>query len=215
VMSPTSVLAEDDRQAEQRLRSKIRRALEHALPRQAAKVARQYGMTAHTSDGSAPVLDQELPSRVVVLLHGLDDGGGQWNQLVPRLRDANVTAIEVNYPNDQPLVESSGALAGHLRALRRLGVVHVDIVAHSMGALVARDMLTCSAHYNGHALGDRNLPYVRRLVMVAPPNQGSECARFDAVSELREQTMRWFDDRAINWGCVFDGLGEARLDLLP
>lgn len=161
----------------------------------------------------------QLPQRIVLLVHGLDEPGDIFNTLAPRLIEAGHTPVYFEYPNDQGAAESGDELAGALRTLRGRGVQRVDIVAHSMGGLIARDVLTREDLYAGAAPPQQaeGLPTVERLIMLGTPNQGSPWARLRVLSELREQAMRFADaprsDRLLAF--LDDGLGEAGRDLLP
>lgn len=161
-----------------------------------------------------------LPARLVLLIHGLDEPGDIWNDLVPYLRAANHAVARFDYPNDGPIAESAGRLTGWLRAMRAQGVTQVDLVCHSMGGLVARDALTRPGLYAGKATGHADLPDVPRLIMVGTPNKGSAWAHVECLAECRDQFQRLLDsgsdaDAGHFVGWLVDGRGEAARDLLP
>lgn len=164
-------------------------------------------------------LGSAAPARVVLLVHGLDEPGSIWDDLTPALRDAGHAVARFDYPNDQPIAESAALLGAALRDLRARGVRQVDVVGHSMGGLIARDVLTRPGLYAGKAAGHDDLPDVPRLVTVGTPNAGSPWAKLRAVAEIREQVERFFSDPARDWrgllGYLGDGMGEAGDDLLP
>jgi hypothetical protein len=112
-----------------------------------------------------------VPRRVIVLVHGLDDPGWMWRDMVPALRGAGHDVARMEYLNDGPIDEAADLLAWSLLALRAAGVEHVDVVAHSMGGLVTRDVLTRPAYYDGDGRGDERLPAIRRLIMCGTPNR--------------------------------------------
>ncbi len=62
---------------------------------------------------------------------------------------------------------------------------------------------------------DCRMPRVARLIMVGTPNHGSYLARFRGLGELREQLSRMIDGEAGWLDSIFDGSGEAGLDLIP
>jgi pimeloyl-ACP methyl ester carboxylesterase len=144
---------------------------------------------------------------VVVLIHGLDSGTGYWDDLAPLVEGAGYAVARLNYPNDQPLAESATVLAREVAALRsRHPRVSIDIVAHSMGAMIAR----------AYVEGDDYPGGVRRLIMLAPPNHGSCYSRFSLPTEFIEHADLWYHDSDWRWTWwVHDGLGEARNDLTP
>lgn len=164
------------------------------------------------------ISDRATPERVVVLVHGLDELGGIWDDLAPALRAQGYTVARFEYPNDDPIGESAAMLAGHLRQLRRSGTTRVDLVCHSMGGLVARDCLTRAGLYGGRGRGHDELPDVERLITLGTPNQGSAWVRYRGVLELRERIARAIeteDWRALNPDDPGERKGGAGTDLLP
>ena len=121
----------------------------------------------------------------------------------------------MNYPNDQPIRESAHLFFNELEALRKSGVTRVSIVGHSMGGLVSRELLT-SPHIGYHrSVEDSRVPEVAALIMVGTPNHGSQLARFRWFGEVRDY-MTQLTTGELNWlGTIFDGAGEAKIDLLP
>jgi pimeloyl-ACP methyl ester carboxylesterase len=166
----------------------------------------------------APLCNQ-LPDRVVVLIHGLDEPGSLWNELAPALHHAGCTAVRFDYPNDQLIAKSADLLSAALRDLAGRGVHRVDIVAHSMGGLVARDTLTRPAAYGGDARAHAGLPAADRFIMLGTPNAGSSWAYLEPLSEARETVYRWANDAHYDprqlLAFLADGRGEAASDLIP
>jgi len=158
---------------------------------------------------------ETMPERVVVMIHGLDDPGWMFDDLAPALRQGGFEAARIEYPNDGPIDDSADLVALCLMDLRRCGVRRVDVVAHSMGGLVVRDILTREAYYAGDGAGDERLPVVDRLIMCGTPNHGSSLARLRGVSEISEQISRVLAGQALWFGGFLDGCGEAADDLLP
>jgi pimeloyl-ACP methyl ester carboxylesterase len=199
-----------------------------AAPARAVETASgmRFGITMITDGNDRTPMEQyravhgAMPDRVVVLVHGLDDPGWMWRDVIPALRDAGHVVARMRYPNDGPIRASADLFAAHLRALRRAGVERVDVVAHSMGGLVTRDVLTRSIHFDGDARGVIDgvavLPHVDRFIMCGTPNHGSHLARLRAVSEVKEHLTRTFSGEGAPWlGSLADGDGEAAIDLLP
>lgn len=144
---------------------------------------------------------------LVVLIHGLDSGPEYWCDLAPLLKASGHRVVRFNYPNDQPLEDSSALLAKELASLsRKCPKTELNLVAHSMGALIARRYVEGDDYRGG----------VRRLIMLAPPNQGSCYARFSHAAEFVEHVQLWRSDPHWRWTwLVADGLGEARRDVSP
>jgi pimeloyl-ACP methyl ester carboxylesterase len=109
--------------------------------------------------------------RVILLLHGLVRSHDSMQALADHLR-ANTTAtvIQIQYASGQaPIAEHAAALAD---IIRHFGpqVTSIDFVGHSMGNIVVRHYLA-DLKKNGEPH-----PQFHRMVMLAPPNQGSKMA---------------------------------------
>ena len=160
----------------------------------------------------APSNPGAIGGRFALLVHGLDEPGDIWDDLAPALHEAGHVVARFEYPNDQAIAPSAELLMNVLRALGAAGTEEIDIVAHSMGGLVARDALTRT-----HV--DRaGWVYVRTLVMVGTPHAGSALAPLRGVAELRDRFQRYTaGDATLEESLNFasDGAGEAAIDLAP
>jgi pimeloyl-ACP methyl ester carboxylesterase len=179
----------------------------------------RFGLTFITADdarGRVEALTPAMRERIVVLVHGLDDPGMMWTDLIPALHAAGFTVARFEYPNDGPIAEGADRLAADLQALRAAGVSRLDIVAHSMGGLVVRDALTRSTYYAGDGAGGERYPAVDHFIMCGTPNHGSELARLRSLVELREHLFTAMTGKAdYRELAAGDGHGEAGRDLLP
>lgn len=177
------------------------------------------GCPGSASPWGRPTEDMPLPGCVVLLVHGLDEGGTIWDDLAPALSGAGHVVMRFNYPNDQPIAQSADLLAEALSDLKSHGVRTVDVVGHSMGGLLARDVLTRAEYYAGDGRGNESLPAVRRLVMIGTPHAGAPLAPLRGAMEVRDQFVRWLESEDKNLsqmlGFMVDGDGEAGLDLCP
>lgn len=162
---------------------------------------------------------QPLPEHAVVLLHGLDEPGTGWDDLTPHLIKAGYQIIAIDYANDAPLAAEADFVGRSLKDLRAAGVRRIDIVAHSMGGIVARDLLTRPEWYAGDGRGRADLPDVRRFILMAAPNAGAILAHLQPISEAREHLSRSIDDLKSHGDGLLashaDGAGQAGSDLLP
>jgi pimeloyl-ACP methyl ester carboxylesterase len=183
----------------------------------AANAPREYGIFVMTpEDGRQSIAAvSALPDRIVLLVHGLDDPGGMFDDLIPSLHQAGYAVALFDYPNDGPISESADLLATQLVKLRALGTARVDIVAKSMGGLVTRDLLTRPSYYNGDGRGNETLPAIDRFIMIGTPNHGSHMARFRVLLELGEHLPGVLNGSLDSGGADLDGRGEAGIDLLP
>ncbi|MEM8834214.1 MAG: alpha/beta fold hydrolase [Planctomycetota bacterium] len=166
-----------------------------------------------------PAANDVLPQRVVLLVHGLDESGAIWDDAAPALSEAGLRVVRFDYANDQPIADSALDLREALRRLHAGGVRRVDILAHSMGGLVSRDLLSRPDGYAGDARGSDTLPAVSTLTMAGTPNRGAPLARFQPLMEARDHAERWWahesKDPRVLLGFLADGRGEAGCDLLP
>jgi len=196
------------------LRRGFRKAVENTFPQQAAEIREAFGLTryAESSGGSLEVNSDNLS---VVLVHGLDDPGKVWMNLAPRLLDTGFDVWEMRYPNDQPIVDSAHLFYDELRHLALSGIERIAVVAHSMGGLVAREMLTNPKIAYVEKARSGEVPGVVGLIMVGTPNHGSELARFRTFAEIRDQWTQMLTGQGHLLRGILDGAGEAKIDLLP
>ena len=116
---------------------------------------------------------------VVMLVHGLGRSSGAFSLLEDTLRRNGYETANVNYPSTRL------GIAAHADNLERIiesldGVSTLSFVTHSLGALVVRDLLSRKDGWQGRIA-------VHRLVMIAPPNKGSQIA--DRLKSL--PAYRW------------------------
>lgn len=144
---------------------------------------------------------------LIVLVHGLDSDAEYWQDLRPLIEGEGYRVAPLLYPNDQPIADSAGLLAAELTALRAAHPqLKIDILAHSMGGIIARACLEGDDYDGG----------VGRLVMLAPPNHGSCYSRFSVCCDMVEHFRLWRSDPEWSWTwMITDGLGEARGDIAP
>jgi pimeloyl-ACP methyl ester carboxylesterase len=200
---------EEERQARIRLRETIKQK----YPEKVNEMYAAYGIKPANGNGFNQTEDIEKPD--VILVHGLDEPGKVWMNLEPILINDGFNVWIMTYPNDQPIVESAQFFLEEMIYLKATGRKTVSIVAHSMGGLVAREMLTSpSLAYSQNVLNE-DVPRVAQLIMVGTPNGGSELARFRIFTEFRDQFANLLADNYSWLQGILDGAGEAGLDLIP
>lgn len=202
------------REEEKALRRQLRESVKKTFPRQTEKLFETFGLFYYKANGEK-TKPADPARKSVVLVHGLDDPGKVWMSLAPELAKEDFNVWLMNYPNDQPIAESARLFFEELKELGPLGIRHISVVAHSMGGLVSREMLTSSEIGYDLRVQNGQVPKVASLTMVGTPNHGSQLARFRVFAEVRDHLARLRKGEA-NWlGIIIDGAGEAKIDLLP
>ncbi|MEX1313205.1 MAG: alpha/beta fold hydrolase [Desulfotignum sp.] len=197
---------------ESQLRHDFHLAVKATFPEAARDLADRMGI--HPFQGFS-LADHPHSKGRVILVHGLDDPGIIWDDLAPVLQENRFQVFLMSYPNDQAIQASSRLFFDQMQRLANKDPAPVSIVTHSMGGLVARDMLTCpELNYPGAAAAGA-VPEIRHLILVAPPNQGAHLARFRIVTEIKDQAYH-LSVPGTHWlHCLLDGTGAAGVDLLP
>ncbi len=143
----------------------------------------------------------------VLLVHGLDSDRSKWARLAELLANEGYQVGWFSYPSDQPITDSAVLLAKHHVAMKKMFPdMPLSIVAHSMGSLVTRAYIE----------GDDYAGGIGRLILIAPPNHGSNWAQFRLLLEAQEHYGLWKNEAewSPTW-MITDGLGEAGRDLQP
>lgn len=108
----------------------------------------------------------EPADHLVILLHGLGRTRRSLARLDEALMRAGFTTARLDYPSTRRPIEAHAAtiadLLNHMPTPRRL-----SFASHSLGGLIVRQLLSYDAPWRDA---------VRRIVMIAPPNQGASFA---------------------------------------
>lgn len=169
-------------------------------------------------------VERELPpmsGKAVVLLHGLMRSRASMSGLGNYLREnGDYVVLNVGYPSTR------GDLAAHAASLASViehldGIDEINFVAHSMGNVVLRRYL---ADQTDETTGRRPDPRIQRIVMLGPPNNGSQfAAHFKNNSIFKVVWGKSAKELAADWdeiekhlatpqcefGIIAGGLGDA------
>ncbi len=99
----------------------------------------------------------------VILLHGLARTDNSMNELERKLGDAGYTVINVHYPSRRHPIAELAQIAIPPAVADCGSGSEVNFVTHSLGGILVRQYLL-----------DNNIDMLRHVVMLGPPNQGSE-----------------------------------------
>lgn len=160
---------------------------------------------------------EDVSGPTVIVLHGLGEGRRSMKPLVDHLRQhLDATVLSFGYASTAAGLEAHGrALADVIAGLPAAD--SISFVGHSMGNLVVRRWMALAPA--------ADLERVRNMVMLGPPNQGSELARMVAGVSLlaalsegaaRELVLDWnrvSQELAVPtcpFGIVAGGKGDAR-----
>ncbi|MGZ3379493.1 MAG: esterase/lipase family protein [Isosphaeraceae bacterium] len=171
---------------------------------QAASRQQYYGMRALASFRAN---DPRRPT--VCLVHGINSSSGGFVHVIPLLEQAGYGIVVFDYPFNQRLDDSCAQFRRDWIAFRKAAGENQPwaILAHSMGALVAR------SYVEGEGRTDRD---VASMILIAPVNGGAHVARIQPVYQTISSLFAINSKRTTQaLAQLSDGIGQAADDLLP
>ena len=150
------------------------------------------------------------PSRpTICLVHGLNSSSGGFVHMIPLLEEAGYGIVTFDYAFNQKLDDSCEEFRADWADFReRVGERRPwSVLAHSMGALVARSYIEGP----GRGAGD-----VESFIMIAPVNGGAHIARLQSVLQLVERFAAVKRKRTTDaLAGLAEGPGLSAEDMLP
>jgi len=137
----------------------------------ASSVPADYGLTIYPEAADS----ENSAKRLVVVTHGFNSSPQRLAHVIQSLRDAKYRVATYAYATESGVVAAAQSLSTHLNGwTSRNPDYEVTLLAHSMGGIVSRYLvespeLHCAA--------------IDQLIMVAPPNHGSELARIGTANQ--------------------------------
>lgn len=157
-------------------------------------------VTGGAAAGSMPPAGQAEAGECVVLLHGLARTKRSMARAEEIVRAYGYATVNVGYASRSQTVAklAEAAVPAGVEGCRSRGARRIHFLAHSLGGILVR-----------YHLSRHRIPELGRVVMLAPPNQGSEAV--DTLSGVPGYSL-WYGPAGSELGT---GAGSVPLGLGP
>lgn len=117
----------------------------------------------------------------VVFVHGFMGGSQQWQSQIDALNEVETYCVDLPGFGENAHIEGLDTIAGNaawvLSHLKSKGITHFHLVGHSMGGMVAQEMVTQSPNS------------VARLVLYGTGSQGVLPGRFETIETSKQRAL--------------------------
>jgi pimeloyl-ACP methyl ester carboxylesterase len=164
----------------------------------------QYGFRARAS-----YRPNDPGRRTICLIHGLNSTFGVFKHMFEPLEEAGYGIVTYDFPYNRDLDETSAGFRRDWAEFRKQAGDSLpwSIVAHSMGALLARSYVEDDASYARDVVS---------LIMIAPPNHGSSLSKAQTLLQMVQSVEALNGKRRTDpLALVGDGVGLAADDMTP
>ena len=153
---------------------------------------------------------RDIPDqRLVILIHGFNSAASRLQRVSESIGQSGLQTATFQYPTPLGVDEIAKHLSKKLHALTdKYPNLNISLVTHSMGGIIARAVVEDT---------DLDVAQIDQLIMVAPPNHGSELARAGLTGAPLEGALLTIDRPQLSQTvmAIVEEFNVAATDLRP